>query len=102
MSYGSLDGSALIALGILMEEACKEALGETGDLALVEGEEVDEQERSTRTSHKGHQTDERDREGSSARKESDKAAEDSHDDTRRGISRRKRRKVRHDSPDEEG
>lgn len=34
-----MDGSALIALGILLEEMCKEKLGDTGDLAFVEGEE---------------------------------------------------------------
>ena len=37
-SYESMDGSALIALGVLLEELCKEKLGETGDLAFVEGE----------------------------------------------------------------
>ena len=36
-----MDGSALIALGILLEEMCKEKLGDTGDLAFVEGEEED-------------------------------------------------------------
>ena len=40
-SYESMDGSALIALGILLEEMCKEKLGDTGDLAFVEGEFVD-------------------------------------------------------------
>lgn len=32
----SLDGTALIALGILLEEAAAEVIGETGDLAFVE------------------------------------------------------------------
>lgn len=31
-----MNDSALIAVGILLEEAAKESLGETGDLALVE------------------------------------------------------------------
>lgn len=38
-SYESMDGSALIAFGILLEEMCKEKLGDTGDLAFVEGED---------------------------------------------------------------
>lgn len=38
-SYESMDETALIALGILLEEMCKEKLGHTGDLAFVEGEE---------------------------------------------------------------
>ncbi|KAF7586127.1 hypothetical protein BBP40_009423 [Aspergillus hancockii] len=38
--YQSMDETALIAMGILMEEMAKESLGETGDLVLVEGEEI--------------------------------------------------------------
>jgi hypothetical protein len=38
--YGSMDETALIALGILMEEAALESLGKTGDLVLTEGEEI--------------------------------------------------------------
>jgi hypothetical protein len=38
--HHSMDETALIAMGILVEEMAKEALGETGDLVLVEGEEV--------------------------------------------------------------
>lgn len=34
-----MDETALIALGILMEETAREVLGETGDLAFVEGDE---------------------------------------------------------------
>jgi hypothetical protein len=37
--WRSLDETALIAMGILLEEAAQEALGETGDLMFVEGEE---------------------------------------------------------------
>ena len=39
-----MDETALIAMGVLMEEMAKESLGETGDLVLVEGEEVSERE----------------------------------------------------------
>ncbi len=35
----SMDETALIALGILLEEAAGECLGQTGDLVFVEGEE---------------------------------------------------------------
>jgi hypothetical protein len=36
----SMDETALLAFGILLEEAAESMLGETGDLALVEGREV--------------------------------------------------------------
>ncbi|KAE8150903.1 hypothetical protein BDV25DRAFT_103397 [Aspergillus avenaceus] len=39
--YCSMDETALIAMGILMEEMAKESLGATGDLVLVEGEELE-------------------------------------------------------------
>lgn len=42
IAYNSLDGSALLALGMLLEESCAEVIGETGDLALVEGVESNE------------------------------------------------------------
>ncbi|PSN60626.1 hypothetical protein BS50DRAFT_593719 [Corynespora cassiicola Philippines] len=38
-----MDETALIALGILMEETAKEALGATGDLAFLEGADEDEE-----------------------------------------------------------
>lgn len=38
--YQSMDGTALIALGILMEEAARDTLGHAGDLVFTEGEEV--------------------------------------------------------------
>ncbi|BCR96937.1 uncharacterized protein AKAW2_30256S [Aspergillus luchuensis] len=38
--YQSMDETALLAMGILMEEMAKESLGETGDMVLVEGEEI--------------------------------------------------------------
>ena len=40
--WRSLDGTALIALGILIEEACKDTLGRTGDLVFTEGLEHDD------------------------------------------------------------
>ncbi|KAI9724503.1 MAG: hypothetical protein M1812_000571 [Candelaria pacifica] len=46
LDHRSLDETALIALGILLEEATGECLGQTGDLAFVEGE--DEEPQTTR------------------------------------------------------
>lgn len=42
--YHSMDETALLAMGILIEELADEALGNTGDLVLVEGESADEEE----------------------------------------------------------
>ncbi|KAE8357763.1 hypothetical protein BDV27DRAFT_80545 [Aspergillus caelatus] len=42
--YQSMDETALIAMGILMEEMAKESLGQTGDLVLVEGEDIQSEE----------------------------------------------------------
>lgn len=36
--YRSLDETALLALGVLMEELCRDQLGEGGDLVFTEGE----------------------------------------------------------------
>lgn len=41
MDHKSMDETALLAFGILLEEAGRGALGETGDLAFVEGEGQD-------------------------------------------------------------
>jgi hypothetical protein len=38
--YRSMDETALIALGILMEEEALKTLGQTGDLVFTDGEEV--------------------------------------------------------------
>lgn len=38
-----MDETALVALGILIEEMAKETLGETGDLALVEAANSEEE-----------------------------------------------------------
>lgn len=38
--WSSMDETALLALGFLLEETAVEALGETGDMVFVEGEEV--------------------------------------------------------------
>ncbi|KAJ9363437.1 hypothetical protein DTO280E4_2419 [Paecilomyces variotii] len=38
--YQNMDETALIAMGILLEEMAQESLGETDDLILVEEEEI--------------------------------------------------------------
>lgn len=47
--FKSLDETALLAMGILLEEAAAEALGKTGDLALVEAAVEDEKHSSSRS-----------------------------------------------------
>ncbi|KAJ4370534.1 hypothetical protein N0V83_005055 [Neocucurbitaria cava] len=42
-AWRCMDETALIALGILMEETAKEILGETGDLAFTEAADADEE-----------------------------------------------------------
>ena len=44
--FKSMDETALIALGILMEETAKSELGETGDFAFVEGTPLGEESSS--------------------------------------------------------
>ena len=44
VSSESMEETALLALGILLEEAAEHVLGETGDMVLVEGEEISEPE----------------------------------------------------------
>jgi hypothetical protein len=41
-----MDGTALLALGILMEEMAIETLGTTGDLVFVEGEPIESEDRN--------------------------------------------------------
>jgi hypothetical protein len=38
--WRSMDETALLAMGILIEEASRDSLGRTGDLAFTEGEEI--------------------------------------------------------------
>lgn len=42
-NFKSMDETALIAMGILLEEACKEALGENGDMVFTEPAVYDRQ-----------------------------------------------------------
>ncbi|CEL05185.1 hypothetical protein ASPCAL06304 [Aspergillus calidoustus] len=45
--YFSMNGKSLMFMGILLEELAKESLGETGDLVLVEGEDMTDDETSS-------------------------------------------------------
>lgn len=63
-NWKSLDETALLALGILMEEASRETLGSTGDLAITEGQEVKEKLENSRKSP----VPDRQRSGSSTRR----------------------------------
>lgn len=49
--WRSMDETALLALGVLLEEAAVEELGETGDFAFVEGDEQDERLHSRGNRH---------------------------------------------------
>ena len=40
LDFESLDETALLGLGILLEEMAEHVLGDTGDLAFVEGEDI--------------------------------------------------------------
>jgi hypothetical protein len=51
--WHSMDETALIALGILLEEAAREMLGDTGDMVFVEGEEVGESNTTSTTVKNG-------------------------------------------------
>ena len=43
VDWGSLDETALLALGVLMEEQVREKLGSEGDMVFVEGEDVEQE-----------------------------------------------------------
>ncbi len=91
--FESLDETALLALGILLEEMAGHVLGQTGDLAFTEGEEVEEQEEDEGTKE-GLQSEGREAEGSSTSVTSEARPGPVGDP---GESRgRKRRKLKHE------
>ncbi|KAL5001788.1 hypothetical protein BDV10DRAFT_181953 [Aspergillus recurvatus] len=47
-NYYSMNGESLLFMGVLLEELAKESLGDTGDLALVEGDNMPTDDESTR------------------------------------------------------
>ena len=98
VDFESLDETALLAVGILMEEMAGDVLGETGDMAFVEGEddEFDGADEAVRPEEE-MSNDEDDPESTAAASEVTSEAEmvdiGSNDGDKR---RRKRRKTRHD------
>ena len=98
VDFESLDETALLAVGVLLEEMSGEVLGKTGDLAFVEGEDdgperveegIHPEEGTSRGEQEHHSTDVAS-EVTSEATTSDNGS--SHGDNRR----RKRRKTRHD------
>lgn len=81
-----MDETALIAMGVLLEEMAKEALGETGDLVLVEGEEISDDGNEWRRSRRSR----------SRKRESSTVA--SSGEELESVVRRKRRRVASKAP----
>ncbi|KAL9128983.1 MAG: hypothetical protein Q9217_002458 [Psora testacea] len=94
VSYESLDESALLALGVLMEEAVRGLLGGTGDLALVEEEEVEGVHVHENIGGMRQKSSENVRDGSGV--EGSEAALSDEGGTTGKRRMRKKRKVRHD------
>lgn len=98
VDFESLDETALLAVGVLMEEMAGDVLGETGDMAFVEGEydEVEEAEEGAlpeEDTFSGEEDPESSAVGSDF---ASKVATSDKKSTDRGKRRRKRRKTRHD------
>lgn len=74
-----MDETALIAMGILMEETAREVLGETGDFAFVEAAN-DEEEQALESGDKHEGTDIEDLKSSDvlAEEDSDSTSDGSH------------------------
>ncbi|KAL6234513.1 hypothetical protein BDW75DRAFT_162353 [Aspergillus navahoensis] len=51
-NHYSMNGRSLLFMGVLLEELAKESLGDTGDLALVEGDNMPTDDESTTRSRK--------------------------------------------------
>ncbi|KAK4693497.1 hypothetical protein P7C71_g3915, partial [Lecanoromycetidae sp. Uapishka_2] len=100
VDFESLDETALLGLGILLEETVEDVLGETGDLAFVEGEEDEDGgqkgfESGAAVGSRGK------KQGASPQDELETAVSGSA--TESGDKRkRKRRKTKHDHDENEG
>ena len=97
VDFESLDETALLAVGILMEEMAREVLGETGDLAFVEGED-DEMTGTIGELHSEEPASSEEETSESSATESEVSSEVtiSDEESSDGDSRRKRRKTRHE------
>ena len=115
MANESLDETALLALGILLEEMAGYVLGETGDLAFVEGEEEGDDDNTGAKEVKS--SDSVDKAGTSIMEGSEHLSEASSDADKMSTIespksrseassqpgeewKRKRRKTKHDSSDD--
>lgn len=96
LDFESLDETALLGLGILLEEMAEHVLGDTGDLAFIEGEDISE---AARGPAKGPQTMNAEDTESSKTVSAATASEETSDSEVK--QRRKRRKIRH-NPIEDG
>lgn len=47
--YQAFNGRALLGFGILLEEMCRDSLGDSGDLALAEGAPIEAQDKTLST-----------------------------------------------------
>ena len=91
--FRSLDETALLAMGILLEEACKESLGEAGDMVFTEPQSWDQQLPDSIESR--HQV-----EGSVRPKQVQELESSSEDDEAHMLERQPRkRRRRHRSPE---
>ena len=96
LDFESLDETALLGLGILLEEMAEHVLGDTGDLAFVEGEDLND---AAHGPAKGPQTmDAEDAESSKTASSANASAGTSDSEAKQ---RRKRRKTRH-TPNDDG
>lgn len=100
VDFESLDETALLGLGILLEEMAGEVLGETGDLAFVEEPEVGEGEERDAASEHGDEpvTGRKEKQGTSSLAESQTPASGSATESgeKRNRKRRKTKPVHHD------
>ena len=96
LDFESLDETALLGLGILLEEMAEHVLGDTGDLAFVEGEDNDE---AAHGAAKGPQT--RNAEVTESAKTASATTTSAETSDSEVKQRHKRRKVQH-SPNDDG
>jgi len=97
IDFESLDETALLCFGILLEETARHVLGDTGDLAFVEGEEIDEtdDDADSEDSDPESLTSEDEMSSTSSSAQTTDSGSESEED-----HRRKKRKIEHESSDD--
>lgn len=93
VDFESLDETALLAVGVLMEEMAGDVLGETGDLAFVEGED-DGVEKAEEEATAGGEEEEPESTAAASAVASERA-ESGKRSSKKDKRKRKRRKTRH-------